>query len=126
MLTNGYDIIILDMNMPEMGGKDFIRVLREKDFSCPVLVLTSNSMIDDKIEMFQLGADDYLTKPFDMRELEMRLLSLGRRKDKILETEIIFGNCKICLQKRIVLQNEKKIDVTNKEFAILEFLARAK
>lgn len=126
MLVNGYDIIILDMNMPEMGGADFIRILRENNFSCPVLVLTSNSMIDDKVEMFGLGADDYLTKPFDMRELEMRILSLGRRKEKILETEIIFGNYKICLQKRMVLLDGERVDLTSKEYAIIEFLARHK
>lgn len=126
VLGNGYDMLILDMNMPEMNGRDFLENLRKNNFTLPVLVLTSNSMIDDKVMMFELGADDYLTKPFDMRELEMRILSLSRRKEKVLETEIVFGNCKICLEKRIVLIDGEKSDLTSKEYAIVEFLARHK
>ncbi len=126
MLYNQYDIIILDMNMPEMNGSEFLAFLRENNFTVPVLVLTSNNLIEDKAEMFDLGADDYLTKPFDMRELEMRILALARRKEKIIETEIVFADCKLCLEKHIVLQNNEKVDLTSKEYAIIEFLARHK
>lgn len=125
-LHNQYDIIVLDMNMPEMNGGEFLFQLRERGFSVPVLVLTSNNLIDDKAEMFALGADDYLIKPFDMRELEMRILSLGRRRERAIETEISFADCKICLEKRIVLKAGEKVDLTSKEYAILEFLARHK
>lgn len=125
-LHNQYDIIVLDMNMPEMNGGEFLFQLRERGFSVPVLVLTSNNLIDDKAEMFALGADDYLIKPFDMRELEMRILSLGRRRERAIETEISFADYKICLEKRIVLKAGEKVDLTSKEYAILEFLARHK
>lgn len=126
MLVHQYDIIVLDMNMPEVGGREFLRYLREKKIFIPVLILTSNNFIDDKMEMFSLWADDYLTKPFDMRELEARILALWRRREKKFETEIVFSNCCIFLEKYLVLQNNVRVDLTSKEYAILEFLARNK
>lgn len=76
--------------MPIMDGKTFIQNIRERGFETPVLVLTSNSLIDDKITMFDLGADDYVTKPFDMREVEARVIALFKRKEKMIEEVIDF------------------------------------
>lgn len=90
MLHAHYDIIILDMNMPIMDGKTFIKKIRENGIQTPVIVLTSNSLIDDKVTMFDLGADDYVTKPFDMREVEARVIALSRRREKNIEEVIEF------------------------------------
>jgi DNA-binding response OmpR family regulator len=89
-LYANYDIIILDMNMPVMNGAEFIAKIREQKNYIPVIVLTSNSMMEDKLQMFSLGADDYLTKPFDLRELEARVMALSRRKEKTIENVITF------------------------------------
>lgn len=109
-----------------MDGREFIQKLRENSIMTPVLVLTSNSEIEDKISLFEIGADDYMTKPFDMRELEMRILSLSRRRAKIIENEIILSDVVISLSKHTVSKNGELIELTNKEYAILEFLARNK
>ena len=90
MLHAHYDIIILDMNMPIMDGKTFIDRIRKSGNQTPVIVLTSNSLLDDKITMFDLGADDYVVKPFEMKELEARVIALSRRREKTIEDIISF------------------------------------
>lgn len=90
MLHTHYDIIILDMNMPIMDGKTFIDRIRKSGNQTPVIVLTSNSLLDDKITMFDLGADDYVVKPFEMKELEARVIALSRRREKSIEDIISF------------------------------------
>jgi two-component system response regulator TctD len=102
MLHAHYDIIILDMNMPIMDGKTFIAQLRKSGNQTPVIVLTSNSLIDDKISMFDLGADDYVVKPFEMRELEARVIALARRKEKTIEEIIQFSGYTIDIGRKIM------------------------
>ena len=126
MLHAHYDVIVLDINMPIMDGRTFIDTIREKGIVTPVLVLTSNSEIEDKIALFELGADDYMTKPFDMRELEVRILALSRRKEKTIETEIPIGNAILNIQKHALFVDGNAVELTSKEYAILEFLARHK
>lgn len=126
MPISSYDVIILDINMPIMDGREFMQKLRANSIMTPVIVLTSNNDIEDKISLFEIGADDYITKPFDMRELEMRVLSLSRRRSKIIENEIIIWDVVISLSKHKVSKNCEVIELTNKEYAILEFLARNK
>lgn len=77
--------------MPVMDGASFIKQLRKSGDQTPVIVLTSNSLLSDKITMFDLGADDYVMKPFEMRELEARIIALGRRKNKTIEEIVDFG-----------------------------------
>jgi DNA-binding response OmpR family regulator len=79
------------MNMPIMDGKTFITEVRNRGIHTPILILTSNSLLDDKLSMFSLGADDFMTKPFDLRELEARILAIGKRKEKPLEESIDIG-----------------------------------
>ena len=102
MLHAHYDIIVLDMNMPVMDGKTFIQKIRENGFITPVIVLTSNSLLSDKITMFDLGADDYVVKPFELRELEARIIALGRRREKIIEDVIDFDKYSIDISKKII------------------------
>lgn len=126
MLHANYDIIILDMNMPVMDGKTFISKIREKGLQIPVLVLTSNSLIDDKITMFDLGADDYVTKPFDMREVEARVIALLRRREKMLEEIIDFDKYRLEVGKKVLKKWSAVMELSNKEYGIVEFLARNK
>lgn len=102
MLHANYDLIVLDMNMPIMDGATFIKKMREAGHSTPVIVLTSNSLLEDKITMFDLGADDYVTKPFEMRELEARVVALGRRKEKAIEEVFEVGDYILEPAKRIL------------------------
>lgn len=76
--------------MPIMDGKSFLEKLRKDGFTIPVITLTSNSLLEDKITMFDLGADDYVVKPFELRELEARILAVGRRKEKEIQEIIQF------------------------------------
>jgi DNA-binding response OmpR family regulator len=124
MLHAHYDIIILDMNMPIMDGKTFIAQLRKSGNQTPVIVLTSNSLIDDKITMFDLGADDYVVKPFEMRELEARVIALARRKEKTIEEIIQFSGYTIDIGRKIMKKWEQIIELSHKEYGIIEYLAR--
>ncbi len=128
MLHANYDIIVLDMNMPVMDGASFIKQLRKSGDQTPVIVLTSNSLLSDKITMFDLGADDYVMKPFEMRELEARIIALGRRKNKTIEEIVDFGEWEymIDLGRKFVKKWANKIELSHKEYGILEYLVRNK
>jgi DNA-binding response OmpR family regulator len=89
LAQSSYDAVILDINMPIMNGKDFLKKIRSAGKNIPVLALTSDSMLDDKLEMFDLGVDDYLTKPFEIEELIARLKSILKRSDKKIDDKKI-------------------------------------
>jgi len=120
---NKYDLIILDINMPILNGREFIKILRKKWDTIPVIALTSNSMIDDKLEMFEFWIDDYMTKPFELKELEARIKALLKRKEKIIEKNITIKNIKIDLNNHKIYKENKEIDFWNKHYLIIEFLA---
>ena len=104
MLHAMYDIVILDINMPKMNGKEFLEKMRATEKNLPVIALTSNSTIENKAEIFELGVDDYLT----------------------IETEIRFADCILYPEKHSLIQNGENVILTSKEYLILEFLARHK
>lgn len=124
MLHAHYDIIILDMNMPIMDGKTFIDRIRKSGNQTPVIILTSNSLLDDKVTMFDLGADDYVVKPFEMRELEARVIALSRRREKSIEDIISFWEYSIDIGRKIFKKRELIVDLSHKEYGIIEYLAR--
>ncbi len=124
--TESYDLIILDLMLPKIDGATICKSLREKDISTPILMLTAKSRIEDKVEGFNIGADDYLTKPFSMVELFVRIKSLLKRKDQIELPTLEIDDLKIDLFKHEVLRGSEKIELTPKEFSILELLARNK
>lgn len=124
LLHAHYDIIILDMNMPIMDGRTFIEKIRKSGNQTPVIVLTSNSLLDDKITMFDLGADDYVVKPFEMQELEARVVALSRRREKSIEEIIAFGPYTIDIGKKIVRKWKEQMELSHKEYWIIEYLAR--
>lgn len=119
-----YGAIILDINLPIMNGREFLEQLRRDGNMTPVIALTSDSLLSDKAEVFALGADDYMTKPFESAELVMRLKALFRRREKVIEETICIWHLTLDLRRRQALIDTKSIDLSAKEWWVLEFLAR--
>ncbi|MFT5129175.1 MAG: two-component system OmpR family response regulator [Rhodothermales bacterium] len=124
-LTGGFDAVVLDLMLPKLDGLSVLRRWREADLKTPVLILSARSELDERVEGLELGADDYLTKPFHLEELIARLRAIARRA---LGTESILqvGALKVNLMAREVTHGEKKLDLTVREFALLTFLMEVK
>ena len=120
---NIYDIIILGLMLPEMSGYDVVKKLRENKVYTPVLILTAKDGIDDKIKGFEYGADDYLVKPFERRELIARLEAIIRRTNGSYQKDLLeFKDIKLNLKKRTILIGDKEISLQGKRYDILEYL----
>jgi DNA-binding response OmpR family regulator len=124
-LNNKYNIIIMDLNLPIINGFDLCRLIRLKNNDVPILMLTALGTTEDKLAGFEIGADDYLVKPFEFRELLARIKSLIKRSS--LETSnglITISNLELNTETKIVKRGNKRIDLTAKEFMLLEFFMR--
>jgi len=121
---NDYDIIILDVMLPLKDGFAVCRELRNAGFKTPILMLTARDAIDDRICGLDFGADDYLTKPFDFKELLARLRALLRRSGEIRPPKIVVADLEIDTTARRVWRGGREISLTTKEYALLEYLAR--
>ena len=119
-----YDAIVLDINLPDGSGLTFLRELRTAADRTPVLMLTALSSVDDRVEALDLGADDYLTKPFDQRELEARLRALVRREADRKEEQITLGSLVFVPRDRSARLDGKQLDLTRREAALLDMLVR--
>ncbi len=118
-----YDIIILDLMLPDINGYDIIRRLRKINVNTPILILSGLSGTEDKIKGFGLGADDYITKPFNKNELIARLNAIVRRSKGHADTTIRIGRLTINTQAHVAEVDGKHVPLTGKEYAILELLA---
>lgn len=122
-----YDLIISDLMLPGENGLDIIANIREQGIETPVLILTAKSSLDDKIEGFNVGADDYLTKPFHREELLVRVKALLRRSGVYSEDNTItVGEVVINLENRGVVVHGEPVKLVGKEFDILTYLAQNK
>jgi len=121
-----YDCIILDVNMPIMDWREFMKNLKILGKNIPVIALTSNSLLEDKLEMFDLWVLDYLTKPFELAELEARIKTLLKRNSKNIEDKLSIADIEIDFARHKIYLQNKQIDFSNKEYLIIEFLARNK
>jgi two-component system cell cycle response regulator CtrA len=121
-----YDIIILDLMLPDMSGFDVLKRLRASKIQTPVLILSGLTEMDDKLKGLGYGADDYLTKPFDKRELLARIQAVVRRSQGHAESVIHTGRMSVNLDAKIVTIDEKPIHLTGKEYAIVELLSMRK
>lgn len=121
-----YDIILLDLMLPDMDGFEVLRRFRAAKILTPVLILSGLSESDNKIKGFGGGADDYLTKPFDKRELIARIKAIVRRSKGHAESTIQIGKVTVNLDARTVSVGNKQIHLTGKEYAIMELLALRK
>ena len=122
-ISNDYDLIILDLMLPKMDGFTVLEYLRANAKKVPILILSAKSQIEDKVKALDLGSDDYLTKPFAMAELLARIRSLLRRKSDINSNIIEIRDLKVDTKLKEVFRAGKKINLTAKEYEILEFLA---
>ena len=119
-----YDVVILDWQLPGMSGIDVIREYRSGGGKTPVLMLTGKSSIPDKEQGFDSGVDDYLTKPFHMKELSARLRALLRRPSTLVTEVLEFGALRMDRRTHVVVLNDKEVDLKPTEYALLEFLMR--
>lgn len=124
-LKNTYDLIILDLMLPGKDGLSILTDLRQNKINTPILILTALSDTEDRVKGLNLGADDYLGKPFNYEELIARVKAIIRRKNlNSNDIFIEFENIKLNTQKRYVLKNGSMIELTIKEFELLEYLMR--
>lgn len=123
-----YDVIILDIMLPKIDGLEVLRRTRRDNIQTPIILLTARSTIEDKITGLDLGADDYLPKPFSTDELLARIRALGRRKATPIEQnkEIVYGDLIIEEANYLVKCGDKSVSLSNKEMAILLLLANNK
>jgi two-component system copper resistance phosphate regulon response regulator CusR len=125
--TEDYDLVILDWMLPNMDGTAVCEKLKKSKPQTPILMLTAKSQLDDKIEGFKKGADDYLTKPFAMEEILMRVKALLRRKQgTIISPVITLGKLSVNINICQVTKAGKVISLSPKEYALLEYLAMNK
>ncbi|MSU87273.1 response regulator transcription factor [Streptococcus dysgalactiae] len=117
-----YDLILLDLMLPEKNGFQVLKELREKDIKIPVLIMTAKESLDDKGHGFELGADDYLTKPFYLEELKMRIQALLKRTGKFTDKNLTFGNVVVDLGQKEVQVDGQPIELLGKEFDLLVYL----
>ncbi len=124
--TYPYDLILLDILLPKKNGYEVIKELRNKKISSPVLMLTAKDAIEDKIQGLDLGADDYLTKPFDFGELLARIRALLRREMKEKTVTPRAGDLTLNPKTFVVKRAGREIPLTTREYCLLEFLLRRK
>jgi DNA-binding response OmpR family regulator len=123
-----YDLFILDINVPGMNGQEVCYFIRNRDKSTPILMLTAFGQIEDKIQAFNNGADDYLVKPFHFDELYLRIQSLMRRNHKPQQADEIIrlDDLEINVSEMKVKRRDQEINLTPKEYQLLVLLAKAK
>ncbi|MBI2428169.1 MAG: response regulator transcription factor [Ignavibacteriales bacterium] len=127
LLANEYDLVILDLSLPKKSGFDVLKELRKRSAFPPVLILSGLNAVDDKVKGLKLGADDYLAKPFDMKELLARIDALFRRVSNAGEVvKLDIADLEMDLVARKVQRAGKDIELSPKEFSLLEYLLRNK
>lgn len=114
-----YDCILLDLNLPGGNGLDILRNLKKNKPDTGVIIISARNSLDDKIDGLELGADDYLTKPFHLSELNARIKSVIRRRHFDGNKEIRFGNISVNPDSGVVMINEKELSLTKKELELL-------
>lgn len=125
-MTQEFDVIILDINLPGMDGYVICSMLRERRKDTPIIMLTARAKQEEIVQGLNIGADDYLTKPFDLEELLARIRALLRRKSIQKQPMMKAGDIEIDTNTRIVRKNGERVNLSPKEYALLEFLFRSK
>jgi len=116
-----YDLVILDLNLPSLSGEEICRATRDRGIKTPILVLTAKDQTANKVVMLNMGADDYMVKPFSFAELVARIRALLRRPDEVKPAELIARDIRLDPSYRKVFLGDKELHLTVKEFALLEF-----
>ena len=122
-LTDNYDLILLDVMLPEKNGFDILRSLRNMGINTPIIMLTAKSEIEDKLNGLEHGADDYVTKPFSMRELMARVKTVIKRAKNIEDTEVLqYGDISLDVKNAKLMCGNNEIQISGKELDLLELL----
>ena len=119
-----YDVIILDVMLPKRDGIEVCRSLRDQKVATPILMLTARDALDDRVAGLDSGADDYLVKPFEIKELRARLRALLRRQSPNKTAELILEDLRLDPAGHFAWRGEEPLDLTAKEFALLEYMMR--
>ncbi|MFN8660158.1 MAG: response regulator transcription factor [Candidatus Obscuribacterales bacterium] len=119
-----YDAIILDWHLPGITGRDVCKKYRDSGGTCPIIFTTARHDIDSKEEAFDLGGDDYLVKPYDVRELAARIRSVMRRPAGLLPVEVRLGDVLLDTELHLLVVGDKQVQLRPKESALLEYLMR--
>lgn len=127
-LNEQYDLIVLDIMLPNLDGMEICKEVRKREIYVPILMLTAKSEEFDKVLGLEIGADDYLTKPFSIREFIARVKAIFRRVDAVQKTDVEntvmnIGDLKIDTQKRRVILKGERVELTQKEFDLLHLMA---
>ena len=122
--TGNYDGIILDLMMPKLDGMSVLKTIREKGDSTPVLILSAKSEIENKVDGLDAGANDYLTKPFEVSELLARIRAMTRSSGGQVDSTLTFGNVKLDCTNYTLSTEQGSTSLANKEFQVMEMLMR--
>jgi DNA-binding response OmpR family regulator len=117
-----YDAVILDLGLPKIDGFEVLKRMRDRKVTAPVIILTARDDLDDRIKGLDLGADDYLTKPFKLPELEARLRAQIRRNNAILASTIEYGPLVLNITDKVLTMNGEQMLLSPREFSVLEML----
>jgi DNA-binding response OmpR family regulator len=123
--VNEYDVVVLDRDLPNIGGDQVCRQLVGEHPETRVLMLTAASTILDRVEGLDLGADDYLPKPFEFAELVARIRALGRRAVRAIPPKLVRGDVRLDPARRVAFRGDRRLTLSPKEFSLLEFLLAA-
>jgi len=124
--VNDYDAVLLDRDLPGMSGDDVSRRIIDEGMPVRILMLTAADRLDEKVRGFELGADDYITKPFEMRELVMRLRAVARRPAEGAPPTLDYAGLRLDPFRREVYRDDRYVALTRKQFAVLEVLMTAR
>jgi DNA-binding response OmpR family regulator len=124
ILDGNYDLIIMDLMMPKMSGFEVCKTIRKRGITTPVILLTAKDQEIDKVLGLELGADDYVTKPFSLRELLARIKAVLRRGEnlRVDEIKVQIGRIELNFQNYTAAENENSVQLSHKEFEILNYL----
>ncbi|MCO4293863.1 response regulator transcription factor [Solitalea sp. MAHUQ-68] len=120
--VNEYDFILLDLGLPDIDGLELLQQAKKYATEAAFIILTARGNIEDRIQGLDLGADDYLPKPFSLLELQSRMHAISRRKYGVQDKLTELGEFKIDLKKRLVIHNTNEIELSRKEFDLLSYL----
>lgn len=123
---DGYEVVVLDWMLPDISGVEIVKQSRMNDIDIPIIMMTARSAIDDKVEGFNAGADDYIVKPFEFDELNMRILALGRRRSGRMSNLFHYEVFEINYNDNLITFEQDVLSLTRKEFLLMKLLIEHK